>query len=212
MDLRFKKIVKSILMDLSWQNIFLFVKLRTFNLPVLVFRSVHFKMGKGSKIIRRNGRLSLGQKWDISRYKQSELKICDRGVLEIRGDMRIYTGCSIDICTGATLTLGSGYINNGARIVVFERIEIGNNVAISENVTFRDSDNHIIEGSQKPVSLPITIEDNVWIGINVTILKGVTVGKGAVIAANSLVNKDVPPGTLVAGNPARVVRENIKWK
>ena len=212
MSLVIKKIMRIIIFDLSWLNILLFLKFKTFKLPLLIYRSVHFRMGKGSKILNNKGRLRLGCKWDISGYKQSELKICDKATLEINGDMRIYTGCSIDICPGATLSLGSGYINNNARIVAFNRINIGNGVAISENVTFRDSDNHSIEGSQKPISAPIIIEDYVWIGINVTILKGVKVGEGAVIAANSLVNRDVPPRTLVAGVPARVVKDNIKWK
>ncbi len=93
-----KKIIKSLLFDLSWTNIRLILKLKTFRLPLLIFKSVHFKMGKNSKISHKAGRLYLGKKWDISRYKQSELKICDNGTLEIRGDMRIYTGCSIFKC------------------------------------------------------------------------------------------------------------------
>ena len=56
-------------------------------------------------------------------------------------------------------------------------------------------------------SAPIVIEDNVWIGEYATILKGVTIGKGAVVASHAVVTKDVPPYTIVAGNPARVVKE-----
>jgi len=52
----------------------------------------------------------------------------------------------------------------------------------------------------------------VWIGTRVTILSGVTVGEGAVIAAGSVVTKDVPPYTVVGGNPAKVLKENIEWK
>nr|WP_262897922.1 hypothetical protein [Carboxylicivirga linearis] len=56
-------------------------------------------------------------------------------------------------------------------------------------------------------SAPITIQDKVWIGLGVTILKGVTIGEGAVIGAKSVVTKDVPAWTVVAGNPARVVKQ-----
>ena len=187
------------------------MRFKTLRPPVVIFRSVHFKMGKHSQISHKAGTLNVGSKWDISRYRQSELKVCDNGTLEIRGNMSIYTGCSIDVCEGATLSLGSGYINNGVRIVAFDRITIGDNVAISENVTLRDSNNHAIAGSTQPVTSPIVIGNNVWIGLNVTILKGVTVGDGAVIAANSLVNKDVPARTLVAGVPARTVKQDIDW-
>ena len=54
---------------------------------------------------------------------------------------------------------------------------------------------------------PIRIADKAWLGMNVTVLKGVTIGEGAVVAAGSIVTKDVPPWTLVAGNPARVIKE-----
>jgi acetyltransferase-like isoleucine patch superfamily enzyme len=204
--------IKLFLFDLSLCNICLIAAFRTFRLPLFIYKSLYFRMGKNARIVHKAGRLHLGCKWDIGRYKQSEFKICDNGILEIRGDMRIYTGCSIDICPGAFLSFGSGYINNGVRIAAFNRIILGDNVAISENVTFRDSDNHIIAGSAKSVSSPIVIGDHVWIGLNATILKGVNVGEGSVIAANSLVNKDVPPYTLVGGIPARVLKENVSWK
>jgi len=95
---------------------------------------------------------------------------------------------------------------------VFERVSIGRDVAISENVTIRDSDNHRIEGSASPTTAPSTIGDHVWIGINSTILKGVTIGNGAVIGANSLVTRDVPPGALAAGVPARVLSLDATWR
>jgi acetyltransferase-like isoleucine patch superfamily enzyme len=208
-----KKSIKHMIFDWSWRNIFLIGRLKTFNLPIQIFRCVYFKMGKDCKITTKSGKLLIGKKWNnISRYIQSDFKICDNATLEINGNMSIFGGCSIDICPGGTLSLGKGYINHGVRIVVYSRIQIGNNVAISENVTFRDSDNHVVEGSKNPATDPITIEDDVWIGINVTILKGVTVGAGSVIAANSLVNKDVPPRTLVAGVPAKVIKQDVKWK
>jgi galactoside O-acetyltransferase len=54
---------------------------------------------------------------------------------------------------------------------------------------------------------PVTIESKAWIGFNVIILKGVTIGEGAIVGAGSVVTKDVPPYTIVGGNPARVIRE-----
>ena len=60
-------------------------------------------------------------------------------------------------------------------------------------------------------SKPIVIEDNVWIGVNVLILKGVTIGHGSVIAAGSIVTRDIPCNCLAAGIPAKVIREKISW-
>jgi acetyltransferase-like isoleucine patch superfamily enzyme len=75
----------------------------------------------------------------------------------------------------------------------------------------RDSDNHLLDGRDRR-SAPIRIGDHVWIGLRATILKGVTIGDGAVVAAGALVIHDVPPGALVGGVPARVIRENVTWQ
>ena len=107
------------------------------------------------------------------------------------------------------MTLGSGYFNKNININCYNSISIGNNVIISENVIIRDSDNHHI--NNKLNQAPIVIEDDVWIGLNATILNGVTIGKGAVVAAGSVVTSDVPAGTLVAGCPAKVKKEHITW-
>lgn len=62
------------------------------------------------------------------------------------------------------------------------------------------------------MTLPISIGDHVWIGARSTILKGVSIGDGAVVAAGSLVTRDVPPGALVGGSPARMVRPKVEWR
>ncbi|QHT72151.1 acyltransferase [Rhodocytophaga rosea] len=104
----------------------------------------------------------------------------------------------------------NSYINPNCIIICQEKIEIGNECAISWNFTAMDTDLHHITGS--PLTAPIIIEDNVWIGANVTVLKGVRIGKGAVIAAQAVVTKNVPPHSLVAGNPAKLIREQVEWK
>jgi maltose O-acetyltransferase len=88
-------------------------------------------------------------------------------------------------------------------------LRIGDRVYLGHHVTLLTIDHEIGPHEQRCGSRcvgPIRIEDGVWIGSRVTVLPGITVGAGAVIAAGSLVNRDVPPDTLVAGVPARVVR------
>jgi acetyltransferase-like isoleucine patch superfamily enzyme len=114
------------------------------------------------------------------------------------------------------------YIAN-ASLVCSERISIGNYVFIAGGVTIADSDFHPVApaarladtialsplGNRKkrpPIkTLPIVIEDDVWIGFNATILKGVHIGAGAIIQPGALVIENVEPGTVVAGNPAKKV-------
>ncbi len=114
------------------------------------------------------------------------------------------------------------YITN-ASLVCAERISIGSRVLIAGGVTIADSDFHPIMPAARladtialsPVGnrrhrplvsiKPVIIEDDVWIGCNATILKGVRVGAGAIIAPGALVIEDIPPETEVSGNPARVI-------
>jgi maltose O-acetyltransferase len=79
-------------------------------------------------------------------------------------------------------------------------------IAISRNHEFSSTEISMrLQGFQK--DKPITIEDDVWIGTRVTILPGVTVGKGAILGAGSVVTKNVPPYTIVGGNPAKLIRK-----
>jgi len=131
-------------------------------------------------------------------------------LLLIEGDFRAISGFFISIGPNATLQLGSGYINRGARIVCNLKITIGANVAIAEGVQIRDSDEHSV-GTAGGYCAPVQIGDNVWIGANALILKGVTIGPGAVVAAGAVVTRNVPARCVVAGVPARVIRENVLW-
>ena len=187
-------------------------KCRLRSLPILIYPEVHFVVGSNAKIRHKAGRLKLGCRWSVGRFKQSEFVIADNGILEINDDFDIFTGCSIIIDSGAKLSLGKGGLNLGARVAAFNNISIGDNSFISENVTIRDSDNHPLVSGSEDYSAPIVIGNNVFIGINVTILKGVTICDGAVVAANSLVNKSIPPNTMVGGVPAQIIKENITWR
>jgi len=90
-----------------------------------------------------------------------------------------------------------------------ERITIGKKCAISWDVSIMDSDFHSIDGQL--MSQPVEIGDHVWIGSRVTILKGVKVGDGSVIAAGAVVTSDVPEKSLVGGVPAKILKKNISW-
>lgn len=109
--------------------------------------------------------------------------------------------------SGAKFTVGSkSFINFGANISVSQEVRIGENVQIGPYCLVYDADFHGIHGKESKTAAVI-IEDNVWIASRCTILKGVTLGKGAVICTGAVVTKDVPPGAMVGGIPAKIIKE-----
>jgi acetyltransferase-like isoleucine patch superfamily enzyme len=112
---------------------------------------------------------------------------------------------------GGSIRLGERVrINAGGVFVSYASVTIGNDCLIGEYVSVRDADHGTQPGTpmrtQPHVSAPIVIGDNVWIARGAVILKGVTIGSGAVVAANSVVNRDVEADSIVGGVPARLLR------
>ncbi len=115
---------------------------------------------------------------------------------------KLYTGKQGKLIVGRNSRL------NGVHIDARELIQIGDTVQIGPYTIIMDSDFHDLKDHSKDgPSSPIYIEDDVWIATRVTILKGVRIGKGSVIAAGAIVTKDVPPYCVAAGTPARVVKK-----
>jgi maltose O-acetyltransferase len=100
------------------------------------------------------------------------------------------------------------YINYGVSISAHESVSIGRDCLIGNYTLILDNDYHDMADHLKlGESAPIVIEDNVWLGARVTVLKGVRIGAGSVVGAGAVVTRDVPPRTFVAGIPAKVVRK-----
>lgn len=115
----------------------------------------------------------------------------------------------------AKIVIGDHVGMSGVSIVARSMIKIGSNVNIGANASIWDNDFHSLDFlrrrrneilADEPLARPITIEDDVWIGANAIILKGVFIGKRSIVAAGSIVTRDVPPDVIVAGNPARIIR------
>lgn len=103
------------------------------------------------------------------------------------------------------ITLGNNCGFSGASIWCFDSITIGNNVKVGANVVIMDGDAHQ-DDPRAGKNAPIIIEDNVWIGAGVMVLKGVTIGRNSLIGAGSVVVKDIPANCVAAGNPCKVIR------
>lgn len=105
---------------------------------------------------------------------------------------------------GAKITIGNDNGFSGTVIGAFSEIVIGNNVRCGANTLITDGDWHQ-DDPRTSGAKPVRIEDNVWLGINVVVLKGVTIGKNSLIGANSIVTKDIPENVIAAGNPCKVI-------
>lgn len=109
---------------------------------------------------------------------------------------------------GGELIIGDNNFINGAIISATTKVTIGNNCKFGPFSMIIDSDFHNVKDHNKDgESGEIVIEDDVWIGAKATILKGVTIGKGAVIAVGSVVTKSIPANAIAAGVPAKVIKE-----
>ncbi len=146
--------------------------------------------------------------------------------IEIGNGASIYLGVMFDLGEDARVRIGDYVLMNGARIICDSEITIGAYSLISWNVVLMDTPRLPLEPTQRraelklfcesrtpafrpsgPPGRPIRIGKNVWIGFDCCVLPGVNIGDGAVVGARSVVNSDVAPFTVVAGNPARLIRQ-----
>lgn len=181
------------------------------------FRPLH----RPSVSIAPGAELSIGHSFDLNTAypkhsgKKAVLVLEKDSKLRIQKNFQMYYGGELWLYPKAQVTLGSGYMNAGAQIRCQERITMGEGCAIARNVLIMDFDAHLItyeDGTTNRVTAPITIGNNVWIGAGAIILKGVTIGDNAIIGAGAVVTKDVQANTIVAGNPAKPIRQHRQWR
>lgn len=149
------------------------------------------RIERGVRIWKSNGEISVGNRVLLHRHVKLSAYGADDRARIIIGD--------------------HSYIGDRTEIHAGSLVEIGSGCDISWDCNILDRDYHKLNSGTEAIK-PVKICDNVWIGCGATILKGVTIGEGAVVAAGSVVTKDVPPHALAGGNPARVIKENVTWQ
>lgn len=193
------------------QNIFRKVQYRNI---VVYHPGVKLKLSLTAKIIRtgEQGKIELCKNSEGDEGRTSILKMENESKLLVKGYFNFMYGADIVVFKGAELNLGNNsYINSNCLIRCKERISIGENCAIAHSFIVMDSDFHQ-SNSDNEMTAAVYIGNHVWIGARVTILKGVRIGDGAIIAAGAVVIRDIPPRCLAVGNPARIVKENVNWE
>ncbi|MFD1736780.1 acyltransferase [Bacillus salitolerans] len=159
--------------------------------------------------------------------------LCNRDVRVIIGEDCLLNCQFIFESSEGQISIGDRtFINGGTKLISRSKISIGNDVTIAWGCYIYDHDSHSLDWKERAKDIqqqikdyketgnmilnkdwssvnskPIIIQDKVWIGFESVILKGVTIGEGAIVGARSVVTKDVEPWTIVAGNPARIVRK-----
>lgn len=142
---------------------------------------------RGNPVVSNAGRMTIGaQTRLVSTVARLELVTLPSGYLEIGDNV---------------------FVNYGTSLVSSEHVKIGNDCLIGSHVMVMDCDFHRVEDKAfDTAGRPVVIEDRVWLGNRSMVLKGVRVGHDSVVAAGAIVTRDVPPRSLVAGVPAKVVR------
>lgn len=148
-----------------------------------------------------------------------------RDAVQVGRGSSIYLGVMFDVGPNGHVSVGEFTLLNGVRIICDQEISIGDYCLISWNTVLMDTDRLPRQAQARRAELeaasrrqprrfeatpqvrPIHIASNVWIGFDSCILPGVRIGEGSVVGARSVVVEDVPPYTVVAGNPARVLRQ-----
>lgn len=199
-------------------NIYKLIKLNLFDkkvqkrrkVGVIPYKYSHIELQENAKLICNNI-LFMGEKQVKSSKIETRLLVEENGTFEINDNFTMYAGSYIRVIKNGHLEINGGFINEGVEITCASKITIGKGATIARDVVIRDYDGHTIELPDYQIAKPINIGENVWIGNRAMILKGVNIGDGAIVGAGSIVTKDVPAGAIVVGNPARVVKEGVKW-
>ena len=135
------------------------------------------------------------------------------GRFELGEHVTVFPGCWITVPGDATLKIGDGtFLNLGVMVAAYDRVEIGKHCMFANHCFITDADHNFTDPTMAVfnqgynVKGKTTIGDNVWCGVNVAVMAGVSIGERCVIGANSVVTTDIPPFSIAAGAPARVIR------
>ena len=184
---------------------------------------VYNKHISAHKKLKINGikNLILKGKLEIGVYNFGILLPTDYTFLNIKGRLIINSshysigrGCRFYVGENATVEIGEGgHITGISNFIISNKLIIGSDCSISWNCQFLDSDHQFIKyAGKKEKQNEIIIGNHVWVGSGSQIYKGTKIADGCVIAANSIVRGEFNvPNALIAGNPARIIRENIQW-
>lgn len=180
-----------------------------------ILRRIHFLLGKINTFYAYWWGIDLGKKVSFDgkcyfkRFPKSKILIGNYCQFRSRVNSNligINRPCSLSTFNhDAIIEIGNNCGFSGTVIGAFKNIKIGNNVRCGANTLITDSDWHL-DDPRSGKTADVAIGNNVWLGVNSVVLKGVSIGENTVIGANSVVTKDIPANVVAAGNPCKVIK------
>ena len=201
---------KNIYYNLFSTNVQTCIRLRHF---ALFHKYVVFEIKPKSRIIV-NGVLEIGTKKFQKSKLETRVLVEDNAVWQIDDDWILFCGGDLEIFKNALFHVdGVGGTNINSTIICGENIHLGKGVMLGRNVTIRDNNgSHYIARRGYKASRPVHIGQHAWLCEGCTVIAGAKIGDGAIVGAKTLVATSVPAYTMVSGNPAQIVDEDVFWK
>jgi len=180
---------------------------------LLLYPHCLFVLEKGSRI-KIGGIVQIGQNYFKKEKKYSKILLEKNALIDFKGDYKFFSGCDIQIFEDAIFTIeGGGDSNMNVEIVCGQNITFQKYVYVGRNVIIRDTNgNHYLSRQGYKPNKPVVIGTHAWICDRATIMPGVNVKPGGIVGASSYVTSDVPAFSMVSGNPAKIVDEEVYWK
>lgn len=199
------------ILEFFYLNYFCKKIIRTDKSKIIPYKNTVVDLEPHTKIYIVGGDIELG--CDLIRKSKTEtrVRLRENAIWSSTGGCKISYGTTIELLNGAILENGYFTMNSNSTMVAAYRVSLGNDVMVSRNVVIYDSDFHTIEdenGTCVNKSKKVTIGDHVWIGANVTVLKGACVGAGSIIGANTTVSGNIPENCIVRSIFEKVCKEN----
>ncbi len=180
---------------------------------IFPYKGAKIELRPGARIVL-NGDLHIGTGKVKGSKAETYCQLYENSLLKINGRVTLAYGAMVQAHHDAEIQIGETHINTRATIIADKKISIGNDILISRDVAIFDSDFHPVfdaEGNRTNDPQEVQLDDHVWLGVKTTVLRGVHIGTGAVVGANALVTKDVPPKAMISTTPGRAFGY-IEWK
>lgn len=189
--------------------------IRTDQYKVIPYKNAVVEVAKTAKIYVESGDIEIGCDSLRKSHEETRIRLGENTIWTSKGGCKISYGSTVEVLNNAVLNSGYFTMNCNSVLVSAKRIDIGQDVMLGRNVVIYDSDFHALIGKNGEVLNPsasVKIENHVWLGTNVMVLKGTAIGKNSVVGANTIVKKQIPEGVIYNSKQEVLIRDKFeKW-